>query len=251
MVTGHFWVNPSVARPTQSGARHPSAEASPFGWPGSADVNLYGQVLNCLSDRWSPFQECWFHAGHGRPARDSRVGSCKAGLRSAPGSQAHPSDVTSKDAVCRWESRGRLGSVLPARASEQGCGWARRLVGSSPARPTCARLTRARPRLLFTDGGGSSKPMASMSRVSGPFSRSRAGWPVETHLGHGSVLTDRWKTRSPEARATLTVARSREAPSEGGGAEQPGGEDQGEETARGLSAPLFVSPSEPRPAHSS
>lgn len=50
MVTGHFWVNPSVARPTQSGARHPSAEASPLGWPGSADVNLYGQVLNCLSD---------------------------------------------------------------------------------------------------------------------------------------------------------------------------------------------------------
>lgn len=100
-------------------------------------------------------------------------------------------------------------------------------------------------------GGGSSKPMASMSRVSGPFSWSRAGWPVETHSGHGSVLTDRWKTRSLEARATLTVASSREAPSEGGGAEQPGGEVQGEETARGLSAPLFIAPSEPSPAHGS
>lgn len=114
-----------------------------------------------------------------------------------------------------------------------------------------AHTGQTTPVIYRCGGRGSSKPMASMSRVSGPFSRSRAGWPVETHSGHSSILTDRWKTRSLEARATLTVASSREAPSEGGGVEQPGGEVQGEETARGLSAPLFVSPSEPRPAHGS
>lgn len=84
VVTGHFWVNPSVARPTQSGARHPSAEASPFGWPGSADVNLYGQVLNCLSDRWSPFQECWFHAGHGKAGPGSSSGLVQSRAQVCP-----------------------------------------------------------------------------------------------------------------------------------------------------------------------
>lgn len=66
-------------------------------------------------------------------------------------------------------------------------------MGSSPARPTCARLTRARPRLLFTDVGRGGVQQTDGQHVP----RERTLLPVQGRLACRNTLGTRLRFDRP------------------------------------------------------